>query len=159
MDPVDLDEVDKEILRRLQDNARYTAVELAEAVGVSDNTVHNRMDRLEAADVITGYTATIDPERAGFEFVFLFTCTVRISERTRVADEIIGMSGVIQVTQLMTGQHNLLIRAVGRDDEDITRLAERIDGLQLEINDESLVRAEHTAALDFVKVTDDAAVE
>ncbi|PSP54748.1 hypothetical protein BRC74_00495 [Halobacteriales archaeon QH_7_68_42] len=57
MDPVDLDEVDKQILRRLQDNARYTAVELAEAVGVSDNTVHNRMDRLEAADVITGYTA------------------------------------------------------------------------------------------------------
>jgi DNA-binding Lrp family transcriptional regulator len=117
------------------------------------------MDRLEAADVITGYTATVDPERAGFEFVFLFTCTVRISERTRVADEIIGMSGVIQVTELMTGQHNLLIRAVGRDDEDITRLAERIDGLQLEINDESLVRTEHTAALDFVKVTDDAAVE
>ena len=148
-----LDEVDEQLLNYLQENSRYTAIELAEKVGVSDNTIHNRMSRLEDAGVITGYTTTVDPEKAGLGLYFHFACTTRISDRARVADEAMSLPAVLEVTELMTGRENLHIKMVGAKDEDITRLAEELDDLDLEIDDENLIRTEHNKPLDFVEVT------
>lgn len=52
----------------------------------------------------------------------------------------------------MTGEHNLLVKAVGAEDDDISRVAERVDKLEVEINDENLVREEHTHPLDFGEI-------
>lgn len=148
----DLDDVDRQLLNLLQADARYKATELAAEIGVSDNTVHNRMAQLEDAGVITGYGAAVDFDRTGLELYFQFTCTARISDRASVADEAMAIPPVLQVTELMTGQENLDIRCVATDDESITEIAQRLDKLSLEINDENLVRAEHTQPLDFVQV-------
>lgn len=152
VDRYQLDDVDKRLLNLLQENARYTAIDLAERIGVSDNTVHNRMQGLEEAGVITGYTTRADHRRAGFSLYFLFTCTARISQRSGIADEAIAIPEVIEVIELMTGEQNLLIKVIGAEDKDITRIAERLDDLDLEINDESLIRTERTDALDYVRV-------
>jgi len=150
----ELDEVDQQLLNLLQKNARYTATELAEEVGVSDNTIHNRMDRLEKASVITGYTTTTDYDSTGLRLYFHFTCTASISKRSTVAEKALVLPQVVEVTELMTGQENLQIKAVGAEDEDITHVAEQLDELALEINDENLIRAEHTALLDYVEVSE-----
>ena len=145
----ELDDVDRRLLALLQENSRYTGIQLADEVGVSDNTIHNRMQRLEEAGVITGYTTSVDLEKVGFELRFHFSCTTRISDRSAVAREALEVPGVLEVTELMTGQENLSIKAVGRDDEDITRIAEQLDGLKLEINDENLIREEHVEPFDY----------
>lgn len=150
----DLDDVDRRLLDLLQENARYPATELAERLAVSDNTVHNRMERLEEAGVITGYGTAIDHDRAGLGLRFVFTCTARISQRSAMADEILEIPEVIEVIELMTGQENIVIKALGARDEDITRVAERVDELDVEINDENLVREEHVRPLDFVRVAE-----
>ncbi|MEM4781209.1 MAG: winged helix-turn-helix transcriptional regulator, partial [Halalkalicoccus sp.] len=152
VDRYQIDDVDKRLLNLLQENARYTAIDLAERIGVSDNTIHNRMQGLEEAGVITGYTTRIDHRQAGFSLYFLFTCTARISQRSEIADKAIAIPEVIEVIELMTGERNLLIKVVGAEDEDITRIAERLDDLDLEINDESLIRTERTDALDYVRI-------
>lgn len=149
-----LDEVDKQLLDLLQGNARSKAIELAEEIGVSDNTVHNRIERLEEAGIITGHTTTVDHDRAGLRLHFHFSCTTRISDRADVAEEALALPQVIEVTELMTGQENLHIKAVGAEDEDITHVAEQLDELNLEINDENLIRTEHTSPLDYVTVMD-----
>ena len=151
----DLDDVDRRLLNELQENARYTAVELGEAVGVSDNTIHNRMERLESAGVITGYSAGIDPHRAGFDLRFIFTCTERISRRADAAADIMAIPGVTEVIELMTGHDNIIVEALGSRDEDITRIAEQIDELGVEINDEKLVRDRHQQSLDFVELAEE----
>lgn len=147
-----LDDVDRKLLDLLQENARYRAIELAEEIGVSDNTIHNRMERLEEAGVITGYTTTTDHDRVGLRLYFHFTCTTRISDRATVAEKAMALPQVVEVTELMTGHRNLHIKAVGAEDEDITAIAERLDDLALEIDDENLVRAEHLTPLDYVEV-------
>ena len=150
----ELDDVDRQLLNLLQENARYTAIELAEELGVSDNTVHNRMERLESEGVIIGYTTAVDYDRTGLELYFHFSCTARISKRGDVAEQAMEIPAVVEVTELMTGQENLQIKAVGAEDEDITHVAEQLDELALEINDENLIRAEHTALLDYVEVSE-----
>jgi len=148
-----LDDVDKKLLTLLQEDARYTALALAEEVGVSDNTIHNRMDRLEEAGVITGYEAAIDYDRVGLNLYFQFACTANINERRDVAERAMEIPEVLEVTELMTGHRNLQIKVVASRDEDITTIAEQVDQLALEINDENLVRAEHSKPLDFEKIT------
>lgn len=152
MDTYDLDDVDKQLLTLIQENARYTAIELAERIGVSDNTIHNRMGRLEDAGVITDYTASVDHDLTGLRLHFMFICTARISERTDIAEHILEIPEVVDVTELMTGQRNLHVTVFGAEDEDITRVAEQLDELNLEINDETLVRTQHHKPLDYVEI-------
>lgn len=152
MTAASLDETDRRLLGLLQENARYSATELAERVGVSDSTVHNRIERLEEAGVITGYTAAIDTKRTGLRLRFLFVCTAQVSDRKRIAEQALEFPAVTDVTELMTGQQNLQIRAVGAREEEITRLAAKLDDLDLEIDDEVLVRTEHSDPLDYAEV-------
>ncbi|MFC7214666.1 Lrp/AsnC family transcriptional regulator [Saliphagus sp. GCM10025334] len=152
MTEYELDDVDRRLLNLLQENARSKAIDLAEELGVSDNTVHNRMERLEEAGVITGYTTSVDYDRTGLRLYFHFSCTARISERSNVAEKALALPQITEVTELMTGQENLHIKAVGTENEDITYVAEQLDDLALEINDENLIRTEHAAPLDYVTV-------
>lgn len=55
-----LDRIDLHILACLQDNARATNQELADAVGLSPSPCLQRVKRLEKAGVIAGYHASID---------------------------------------------------------------------------------------------------
>lgn len=63
---MDLDEVDQQIIARLQENARTTNAELGRAVGLSAPAVAQRIKRLEEQQVILGYHARVDPQRMGY---------------------------------------------------------------------------------------------
>ncbi|MET0641178.1 MAG: Lrp/AsnC family transcriptional regulator, partial [Jiangellaceae bacterium] len=60
-----LDDVDRRILAELTRDGRVSVRTLAERVHVSRANAYARVDRLVGDGVITGYTAQIDPERAG----------------------------------------------------------------------------------------------
>ena len=62
---MNLDEIDREIVRFLQADASLTARELAEHVGLTATPVWRRVQILENAGVITGRVALVDPEALG----------------------------------------------------------------------------------------------
>lgn len=154
-----LDDVDRQLLGLLEEDARYAAIDLADEVGVSDNTVHNRMQRLEEAGIIQGYTTRVDHDRMGLPLYFMFACTARISKRADMADQILAIPEVIGVTELMTGQQNILVKAIGAEDDDISRIATAVDEMDVEINDENLIRSDRTKPLDYVEVDERAGEE
>jgi Lrp/AsnC family leucine-responsive transcriptional regulator len=59
------DETDWRILAELQQDGRLSFNELARRVNLSGPAVAERVRRLEADGVITGYAARVDPARAG----------------------------------------------------------------------------------------------
>jgi len=62
---VELDAIDRRILRALQGQGRMTYDELAAQVGLSASAALRRVKRLEEAGVIAGYVALVAPERVG----------------------------------------------------------------------------------------------
>lgn len=60
-----MDDVDRQLLAALRGNARATYAELARLVGLSAPAVHERVGKLEAAGVITGYHAAVAPAALG----------------------------------------------------------------------------------------------
>src|SRR6476469_1438781 len=61
-----VDAVDRSLLDALRANARATYAELARVVGLSAPAVHERVAKLEAGGVITGYHAAVAPESLGY---------------------------------------------------------------------------------------------
>ena len=68
---VKLDRIDYRILRDLQAEGRMTNVELAKRAGISAPPCLRRVRALEKAGYIRGYHADLDPERLGFEVMFI----------------------------------------------------------------------------------------
>src|SRR4051812_15018192 len=60
-----LDDTDWRILAALQRDGRLSFADLAREVAMSPSAVTERVRRLEEAGVITGYRATVAPERVG----------------------------------------------------------------------------------------------
>lgn len=139
-----LDDVDRGILHLLQEDARYTITDIANEVGVSGNTVRNRIERLTDRGVIKGYAVDINYKEAGLDLHFAFTCTASITEREELAKRALDVPGVVKVRGLMTGRENIHIEGVGTDAEDITRIAMKLDSLGLDVVSEGLVRNDYS---------------
>ncbi|MFV0126316.1 Lrp/AsnC family transcriptional regulator [Streptomyces sp. HMX112] len=60
------DELDRQIITILIDNARASFAEIGKAIGLSATAVKRRVDRLRKADVITGFRATVRPAALGW---------------------------------------------------------------------------------------------
>jgi len=58
-----LDEIDRRMLRVLQQDGRITNQDLAAAVGLSPAACHDRFKRLRERGYITGFAALLDPEK------------------------------------------------------------------------------------------------
>ena len=140
----EIDTIDERIIYRLVEDARSTtAPEIADEVGVTDTTIRNRIDRLEANGVITGYHAAIDYEQAGGLLTNLFMCTTSAADRSKMAKELLQIPGVVNIREIMTGHGDLRVKAVGADTEDLTRIASELTNRGIEIVDEDMIRREH----------------
>ena len=60
-----IDEIDRQIILLLQEDARLSNAAIAENVGLTTSTVHERIKKLEKKGIITGYVATVEPEALG----------------------------------------------------------------------------------------------
>ncbi len=60
-----MEEIDRRIVSLLSRNGRMSFTELARQAGLSVSAIHQRVRRLEADGVITGYVALCDPEVIG----------------------------------------------------------------------------------------------
>ena len=60
-----MDDTDSKIIAHLQQNARDSYAGTAAAVGLSVSAVNERLKKLEAGGIITGWSITTDPEKLG----------------------------------------------------------------------------------------------
>jgi Lrp/AsnC family leucine-responsive transcriptional regulator len=140
-----LDEIDRAILHALQENARsMSSGDIAERTGTSDSTVRKRIQRLESEGIVKGYSADVDYDQSGYPLRMLLFCTASIQERGEVVSEILALDGVVSVQELVTGEQNLLVTAVGKSDGDVTPIAEALLEMGLTVADEVLVRSHET---------------
>ena len=86
-----IDDTDRQIVALLREDARRSFQDIGAHVALSAPAVKRRVDRLERAGIIRGYTASVDPGSLGWgahAFVSLF-CEGRMSA-TEVRDAVSG---------------------------------------------------------------------
>lgn len=139
-----IDTVDEQILYYLAQEARHTsAPDIAEEVDVSAPTVRNRIRRLEEAGIIRGYHANINYQKVEGRLTNHYICSTANRDREEMAQRVLDVPGVINVREIMSGKGDLRIEVVGTDTDDLTRIAQDISALGIEIDDEDLVHREY----------------
>jgi DNA-binding Lrp family transcriptional regulator len=136
-----LDDLDRQILHELQRDSRHiSSRDIAEQVDASPSTVRKRIQRLESQGVVTGYHATVDYEKAGYQLFVQMECTAEIPIRRELCQRALDVPGVISVRELATGENNVLVSLVGSDSSDLARIARDVSDLGLRVVDEHLIQ-------------------
>ncbi|MGI5166182.1 Lrp/AsnC family transcriptional regulator [Spirillospora sp. CA-253888] len=124
-----MDELDAEIVRLLQTDARLSNRELARRLGVAPSTCLERVRALTRRGVIRGYHADIDLQALGRGVQALVSLQVRPLSRTvidRIQNDVAGMPEVLSVFVVAGGDDLVLHVAVPDLDQLHAFLLERL---------------------------------
>lgn len=114
---ITLDELDRVLIRALQEDARQSNAELARRVELSATGLHKRLRRLEEAGIITGYMARVDRESLGYDMLCFVQVTLLRHEPAAVDNfrqEVQGMTEVLECHHL-TGEFDYLLKVIVRN--------------------------------------------
>ena len=70
-----IDDIDRRLLRLLQQDARTSVADLARTVNVSRANAYTRLERLTASGVISGYEVRVEPRKVGLGVAALIFVT------------------------------------------------------------------------------------
>jgi DNA-binding Lrp family transcriptional regulator len=123
--------LDRDIMRLFVRNPRIGVLGASRVLGVARGTVQARLERLEAAGVLTSWAPTIDAAALGFP-VSAFA-TLEIAQRsvagveghTPVAEHLRAIPEVLEA-HTITGAADLMVRLVARSNADLQRVIDRV---------------------------------
>lgn len=98
-----LDEIDKQLLRALQDNSKLTTKELAALVNLSQTPVFERLRRLEKDGCIKKYTAVLDNEKVNQGLIVF--CNIRLKQHNKKYGQ--NFISAIQLFEEVTECYNI----------------------------------------------------
>lgn len=94
---MNLDDVDRQLLSLLRDDARMSVVALAKQLRVSRATVQNRLTRLEQDGVIVGYTVRLKPAAEAHRIRALMSIAVEGNRAAEVLKVLRGHPNVATI--------------------------------------------------------------
>lgn len=117
---MELDEIDRRILRALQRNGRITNVELAEKVGLSPSPCLRRVRLLEKEGIIDRYVALINASKVNKGMTVFARIWLKEQNAEAVDHFIDQVKNLPQVVEcnLMAGDCDFLLRIVAKDLDD-----------------------------------------
>lgn len=114
---VELDRINKRILRELSEDGRVSNAELADRVGLSPSACLRRVQELERQGVISGYRAVLDRARMGIGFTAYIA--VGLSDHTRNSqrafEQAITRSEEVRECHNITGSFEYMLRVETTD--------------------------------------------
>ncbi|UCC20041.1 MAG: Lrp/AsnC family transcriptional regulator [Promethearchaeota archaeon] len=113
-----MDEIDRDILRILQANARTSYREIQDKLGISIGTIHNRISKLKDKGIINGYTLKLNNEKLGYNLSFLIriNCDGKFTEE--VLNEIAKIPEVCSVFHT-TGEQSAALICRFKESDDV----------------------------------------
>lgn len=117
---IKLDDIDRRILRDLQDNGRITNVELARRAGISAPPCLRRVRVLEDAGYIRGYHADLEPKALGFNvMVFAQVGLESQAEADLEAfEKLVHEWPQVRECFMLAGEADFLLKVVAEDWDD-----------------------------------------
>lgn len=119
-----MDQIDRRILAALQADSSRSIADLADRVGASTSACHRHVKSLEAAGLIAGYSAVLDPQKLGLQLqVFVeITLTSQSREAMDRFEQAVATFDDILECHLMSGNADYVLRIAARDLEQFDRI-------------------------------------
>ena len=117
-----IDDIDRQILNILQQNARTSNAEIARQVEMAPSAVLERIRRLETRGVIQGYETRINPEALGLNILaFVFVRSTDFDGEAKTAELLSQIPEVLEAHHI-AGEDCFLMKVRARDTKSLGRL-------------------------------------
>lgn len=117
MSKVNIDAIDRKILKFLIKNARMPFLEIARECGISGAAIHQRIKKLDESGVILGSRLMVDPRSLGFDVCAFIG--IRLQDPTQNSTTVAQLRQIPEIVEChyVTGEYNLLIKLYCLDNE------------------------------------------
>ena len=105
-----MDDVDRKIIRLLQEDARKSFNKIADRLGIAVGTAYNRVKNLEEKGVLKGYTIMLDSYKLGYGLTALILIEAEGRYLSDVEKELAKLEEVICIYDV-TGDYDIAVIA------------------------------------------------
>jgi Lrp/AsnC family leucine-responsive transcriptional regulator len=120
-----LDERDVKLIALLEANARAPLAELARALGLSPQSVSERLKRLEDVGVLAGFGPELDPKALGLAVGAYIRIRPAMGELARVARIVQEIPEIVECDRV-TGEDCFVAKVYVASVEDLERVIDRL---------------------------------
>ena len=121
-----LDKIDKDIIYMLMDNAKTSLALISKNVGISTTAVHQRIKKLENAEVIENSISFLNPRKIGFKVVSFLG--VFLEQPSHYNDAIKALKEINEVVEAhyTTGNYTIFLKLLCRDNDHLMEILNKI---------------------------------
>ncbi|UWQ13992.1 Lrp/AsnC family transcriptional regulator [Aliiroseovarius sp. M344] len=121
---MELDSIDRRILRALQRTGRMSNSDLSEKINLSPSACHRRVQRLEAEGYIRDYVALLDARKMGCSSTVFVEITLsgQTDEVLDAFEREVALIPDVLECHLMAGSADYILKVVAQDTEDFARI-------------------------------------
>ena len=150
MTAVQLDDIDRKIVRSLQEDGRISYSDISKAVGVSAGTVRNRINQMRSSGILS-VNVWLDPSLSGLGIHATLLLKVRSGQLVEVADALSGLEEAGYVATL-AGAYDAVADVFCRDIAHLRLLihdkVQQIDGV-VDVTTNLVTQNKHPVSLDI----------
>lgn len=120
-----VDELEKKVIRALNQNSRKSFREIAKEIGTSAPVVISKIKRLEEAGAIKGYIPILDPEYFGYPLMAVVALRISHGKLIEAQERIAEDPRVISIYDV-TGDWDSIVIARFKSREDLNSFIKKI---------------------------------
>ncbi|MBV1940445.1 Lrp/AsnC family transcriptional regulator [Streptomyces sp. BV286] len=140
-----MDQLDTLLIRALRDHPRVGFLELSRQTGVSRATVQARIQRLETAEVITGYGPDVNLAAAGYPVLAFVNLQIAQGGLHAAADELAQIPEVLDAYGT-TGDADIHCRVAARSHQHLQEALVRINHIPVVVRSTSVMALSEVVA-------------
>lgn len=122
-----IDELEKKIVRSLNQNSRKSFREIAKELGTSATVVINKVKRLEESGAIQGYIPVLNPKYFGYNITAIIAMRISHGKLIETQEKIAEDPRVFAIYDV-TGEWDSLVNGRFKDPEDLNDFIKNLLG-------------------------------
>lgn len=128
-----IDETDIGIISMLLKDAKSTYTEIGEQLNVSVGTVHVRIKKLEALNIIRGFTLDVDMSKLGLDLVAFIGFTIDGKSYKKIIEKLKNIKEIVELSHT-TGNYHMFAKVICKDTKQLKNVLlnkiNAIDGIE-----------------------------
>lgn len=120
-----MDEIDYEIIRKLQKNGRISVKKLADIVSLTPPAVSERIRKLEKEGVILGYKAVINPKKLGMNIKAIINVVLKNGKQEEFLNFAIKNKSIVECNHV-TGRFSMTVEVILKDMHELEEIVSKI---------------------------------
>ncbi len=125
-----LDAIDKQIIHMLMDNAKTSLANISKRVGISITAVHQRIKKLEQAEIIENSISYLNPKMIGYKVISYIG--IFLDQPSHYQDTVKALKEINEVVEAhyTTGDYTIFLKVLCKDNDHLMQILSKIQKLK-----------------------------